>query len=160
MEPLALGEMADHGDSGLTEGPLEVDTSDLVAGGAETFSGRGLLAFDEAGIGGEALDGLEAADIVDLIEKGEGQDLSDAGDGVEAKQGMGIVGLGLPVDGLFEITDELIVGVAKAEIGLYAFSEDWIIEGVRDGCPLVLVDEASGGGGAGCTDGRCSGCGP
>lgn len=70
MEPLALGEMADHGDSGLTEGPLEVGTSDLVAGGAEAFSGRGFLAFDKAGIGGETLDGLEASDVVDPNREG------------------------------------------------------------------------------------------
>ena len=65
VEPRALGEMTDHGDGGLTEGPFEMDTSDFVAGCADAFSGRGFLAFDEAGIGGEALDGLEAADVVD-----------------------------------------------------------------------------------------------
>jgi len=70
VEPLALGEMADHGDGGLAEGPLEVDTADLVAGGAEAFSGGGFLAFDEAGIGGETLDGLEAIDVVDPNREG------------------------------------------------------------------------------------------
>ena len=33
------------------------------------FPAEDLLALDEAGIGSEALDGLEAADVVDLIEE-------------------------------------------------------------------------------------------
>ena len=70
VEPLALGEMADHGDGGFTEGPLEVDTSDLVTGGADALPGRGFLAFDQAGIGGETLDGLEAADVMDPNREG------------------------------------------------------------------------------------------
>jgi len=145
VEPLALGEMTDHGDGRLTEGPLEVDAADLVAGGPEALSGGGFLAFDEAGIGGEALDGLEATDVVDLIEKGEGEDLSDAGDGVQTKERLRIVDPGLPDDGLFEVTDEFIVGVAEGEIGLDALLEHGVLEGVWNGLPLVLVNEASRG---------------
>jgi hypothetical protein len=62
--------MTNHGDGGLTESPLEMDAADLVAGGPDPLSGRGFLAFDETGIGGEALDGLEATDVVDLIREG------------------------------------------------------------------------------------------
>ena len=65
MEPRALGQMTDHGDGGLTEGPFEVDASDLVTGRANALAGRGLLAFDEARIRCEALDGLEATDVMD-----------------------------------------------------------------------------------------------
>jgi len=39
MEPLSLGQMADQGDGGLAESPLEVDAADLVAGGSEALSG-------------------------------------------------------------------------------------------------------------------------
>ena len=81
------------------------------------------------------------------IEKGESQDLSDAGDGVQAEQGLGVMGPGLPVDGLFEIADEFVVGVAEGEIGLHALFEYGVIEGVGNGGPLVLVDEASWGAG-------------
>ena len=147
VEPLALGEMSDHGDGGLTEGPLEVDAADLVPGGPEALSGRGLLAFDETGIGSKALDGLEAADVMDLIEKSEAQDLSDAGHGVQAEQGLRVVDPGLPDDGLFEVTDELVVGITKGEIGLHALFEYGVIEGIGDRCPLVLVDETPRGAG-------------
>jgi hypothetical protein len=140
-----LGEMTDHGDGGLTEGPREVDASDLVAGGSDAFSGRGLLAFDEAGIGSKSLDRREATDVMDFIEKGEGEDLSDARHGVQAKQGLRVMDPGLPDDGLFEITDEFVVGVAKGEIGLHALLEHGIVEGVGNRFPLVLVDEAPGG---------------
>lgn len=70
------------GVKGLVSLEHEVDgTAELVTGGSEAFAGGGFLAFDEAAIGSEALDGVEAADVKDLIEEGEGQDFSDAEDG-------------------------------------------------------------------------------
>jgi len=147
VESLAPWEVADQGDSGLTEGPFEVGADDLVAGGPDALSGRGLLAFDEPGIGGGILHGREAADVMDLIEKSEAQDLSDTGDGVKSDQGLGVVAAGLSEDGLFEVADERIVGVAKGEIGLHALLEDRVVESIGNGFPLVLVDEAPRGAG-------------
>ena len=77
------------------------------------------------------------------IEKGEAQDLSDTGHGVQAEQGLRVVDPGLPDDGLFEVTDEFIVGVAEGQIGLHALLEHGIVESVGNRSPLVLVDEGS-----------------
>ena len=60
--------------------------ADLGAGRTGPLAGRRRFAFDEASIGSESLDGLEATDVVDLVEEGEGEDLPDAGDGVEISE--------------------------------------------------------------------------
>ena len=52
---------------------------------------------------------------------------------------------GLPEDGLLEVPDELVVGVAEGQVGLDALPDDGIGEGVGNGFPLVLVDKTPGG---------------
>jgi len=71
-----------------------VNVSDLLARGAKALSGGLLGAPDQAAVGGEVLDGGEAVDVVNFIEKRQGQDLADAGDGAQAVEGVGVVALG------------------------------------------------------------------
>ena len=129
MQGLGLGEMAEDRDGRLTEGPLEMDVSDLGSGGAGALAGRAGLALHEAGIGGEALDGLKAADVVDLIEKGEGQDLAHTGNGGQAKQAVGIMDFGLAANGVLQVPNESVVGLTEGQVGLNALSDDGIGEG-------------------------------
>ena len=140
LETFAFRKVAEDGDGGLTEGPFEMGVADLGAsGGPGPLAGRGLFALDEAGIGGEVLDGGEAADVVDLIEKGEGEDLADAGNAVEAEQGLEIVGAGLAKDGVLEVSDQAVIGVAEGQVGLDALAEDGILEGPGDGGTLARI---------------------
>jgi hypothetical protein len=68
LQPLlvlhSLGIGAKEEDGGLGEGPLEVGVADLSPGPAGPFSGRLVGARDEAGVGAEVLDPLEAVDGV------------------------------------------------------------------------------------------------
>jgi hypothetical protein len=69
------------------------------------FAGGYLSALDQAGVGSEVLDGREAADVVDLVEDDEGEDLPDAGDGAQAIEGIGVVLPGGAEDGEFQLVE-------------------------------------------------------
>jgi len=56
-----------------------VQSAGLAAGGAGFLAVGLLSAFDEAGIGGEVLDGGKASDVADFVEESEAKDLSHAG---------------------------------------------------------------------------------
>ena len=77
VELLAFREMSEDGDGRLTECPLEMYVADLGAGRTGPLACRRRFAFDEASIGSESLDGLEATDVVDLVEDRERQNLAD-----------------------------------------------------------------------------------
>jgi hypothetical protein len=76
---LGVGVAAQEECGGFGEGPLEVSVADLSPAGAGALACGDLGAADEAGVGGEVLDGGEAGDVVDLVEDDEGEDLADAG---------------------------------------------------------------------------------
>ena len=103
---------------GLAEGPLEMDITDLVAGGAGLLSVGLLAAFDEASIGGEGLDGGKAGDVTDFVEEGEAKDLTHTSDGSEAAEVIRVVNAGLAEDGAFELGDEAVIVIDEGEIGL------------------------------------------
>ena len=63
-----------------------MDIADLGAGGAGFLSVGLLAAFDEAGIGGEVLDGGKAGDVTDLVEEGEAKDEGNTLVGAEVGQ--------------------------------------------------------------------------
>ena len=54
--------------------PLQVRVSDLGPGGFVLFAGRGIRSLDQPGIREKATDGGKAADVVNLVEPGHGQD--------------------------------------------------------------------------------------
>ncbi len=129
LEVLLAGRVVfEEADGGLAEGPLEVDVSDLGAGGAGFLSIGFFAAFDEAGIGGEVLDGGKAGDVTDLVEEGEAQDLTHAADGSETAEAVRIVDVGLPEDGAFELRDEAVIAVDEGEIGLEAGLDSGIVK--------------------------------
>lgn len=117
--------------------------ADLGAGRTGPLAGRRRFAFDEASIGSESLDGLEATDVVDLVEEGEGEDLPDAGDGVEAEQGVGIVRPSLSKNTVLQIPNETIVGLTEGQVSLDALSNDGVREGTGNRRALALVDQGS-----------------
>jgi hypothetical protein len=50
------------------------------------FSRRAFLTLDESSIGSEVLDALESSDIVNLVEHGHGENLTDTGNGAESER--------------------------------------------------------------------------
>ena len=65
VELLAFREMSEDCDRRLTECPFQMYVADLCAGRTGPLAGRRRFAFNESSVGSEALDGLEATDVVD-----------------------------------------------------------------------------------------------
>lgn len=120
--------VVEEADGGLTEGPFEVDVSDLVAGGAGFLSVRFFAALDEARIGREGLDGGEAGDVTDLVEQREAENLAHAADGSEAAEVVRIMDVGLAEDGALELRDEAVIVVDEGEIGVEVCPNGRIVE--------------------------------
>ena len=110
--------------------PLEVNVPDLRPAGAGLLAVGLVGALDEAAVGGELLDAGEAGDVVDFVENGQGENLSDPADREEAEVGVGVVDLGGPDEGEFEIGDEPVVDGDELEIGLDGLADGRVGEGL------------------------------
>ena len=75
-----------------------------------------LAAFHEAAVGDEVLDGREALDVVDLVQKHEAQDLADPRHGAEAGEGVDIVHLGGAGEVQLEVGEEPIIVVEQGHV--------------------------------------------
>ena len=135
--PLAGWIVLEKADGCLAEGPFEVDVADLGTGGAEKLAVGLLGAFDEAGIGGEVLDGGKASDVADLVEDREAEDLPYATDRLKAAQTVGIMATCLVEDGVLEFWDQGVVVVDKREVGTDAGSDGGVVEGLGKFPPVV-----------------------
>src|SRR5262245_56554492 len=129
---LGLLVLAEEQAGRLREGPFEVGIADLVAAGALLLAGRVVGATDQPGVGEELADLGEAADVVDLVEEDEGQDLADAGHGAQAVEGLGIIDLGRAGQIQFETADLLIVGIDQGQIDFDVLANTEVGEALRD----------------------------
>ena len=98
QEFLAFRVVAEKQDSRFREGPLEMNVADLFAGEPIVLPGRLATALHQATIGDKLLHPLEARDVMDLVENGQGQDFSDARDRAEQIEGVVILLFGLAGD--------------------------------------------------------------
>jgi len=113
VELLSRRIVAQERDGSLGEGPLQVDVALLSPSTAAELAARFGSRGDEPGIGGELLHGVEAIEVGDLVEEGEGEDLADARDGAQAVERSEIVGLGGGDELALEIRDESVDRVEK-----------------------------------------------
>src|SRR5262249_16790603 len=91
---------------------------DLVAAAALPLAGRLVAAADQPGVGEELADRGEAADVVDLVEQDQGQDLADAGHGAQAVEGLRVIDLGGAGPGQLQCAGLGVVGVEQGQVDL------------------------------------------
>src|SRR5262249_24433755 len=72
----------------LAEGPAQLAVADLLAAGTFDLAGRLVVATHQAGVGQQLPGAGEPADVVDLVKQDEGEDLADAGDGLQPVEGL------------------------------------------------------------------------
>src|SRR5262249_6137641 len=75
----------------LPEGPAQVAVADLLAACAFDLASRLVVATHQPRIRQELPGAAESTDVVDLIKQGEGEDLADAGDGLQAVEGLHVI---------------------------------------------------------------------
>src|SRR5262245_22189373 len=95
---LSFRVVAEKQDSRFREGPLEVNVADLFAGEPIVLPGRLTTALHQTAIGDKLLHPREASDVMNLVEHGQCQDLTDAGDRAEQVEGVMILLFGLASD--------------------------------------------------------------
>src|SRR5438552_9231352 len=78
----------------LRKGPAQVRVADLLAAAAQLLASRLVGATHQAGVAEEVADLGKPADVVNLVEQHQGQDLADAGDGAQPVEGVDVVQLG------------------------------------------------------------------
>jgi len=94
---------------GFGESPLQVNVPDLGSAGSESFPRRALLAFHQSSVGGEVLDPFEALDLVNLVEHGHGENLSDSGNGTKPEEVLRVMDFGFLGEEKLEVLDEKVV---------------------------------------------------
>src|SRR5262245_37373426 len=92
---LSFRVVAEKQDRGFREGPLEVNVANLFAGESIVLPGRLTTALHQTTVGDKLLYTREATDVVNFVENGQGQDLTDAGDRAEQVEGVVILLFGL-----------------------------------------------------------------
>ena len=105
---LTLRVAAEEQHRGLGEGPLQMNVSDLGSTRAELLARGAVIALDQAAVGKKVLNSGESADVVDLVEDRERQNLADPRDRAEAMEGVWIVSLGLADQMELELTNDLV----------------------------------------------------
>src|SRR5262249_52855644 len=110
------------------EGPLQVGVADLVAAGALLLAGRLVAAADQPSVGEKRADLGEAANVMNLVQQDQGQNLADAGYGTQAVKGLWVVHFGGPRKVQLQVGDLRIVGVDQSEIDSDVFLDAGIGE--------------------------------
>jgi len=136
-----------HEEDRFAEGPAEMSVADLGPAGSRALAGGCVRAFHEACVRGEVLDSREAVDVVDLVENRQGEDLSDAGDGTEPVEVVGVVNLDVLGEEAFEIADDLIEPVGEGEVDGDVLLDAAVGEGIGGAGAVRAVSELDGRGG-------------
>ncbi len=74
---LAAGVVLKEEHGGLAEGPFQMSVTDLGSSAARALARTAVFGLRESAVGAEALDALEASDVVDLIQQREAEDAPD-----------------------------------------------------------------------------------
>lgn len=109
-----------------------MDVADLFAGSPQSFPAGFFGTLDQATIGHKILYAREAGDILNLIQKDQGQNLSDAGDGLQPREGLHIMGFGTPRDIEFHLPESLIVVIDEGHVDFNGLAHARIREMLRD----------------------------
>ena len=142
-QALTFGVFSKEQDGGLGEGPLEMGVADLPPARAETLAGGFPGALDEAGVGGEVLDRGEAVDVVDLVEDRQGEDLADAGQGLEMEEAAGVVLLDGLDDVQLELANEPVVDFGEGEVSLDTLANAGVGKLLGNAITVAPIDDPS-----------------
>src|SRR5262249_15896416 len=100
----------------LPESPAQVRGAALLPPRALRLASRDVGTTDQAGVAEEVADVGKAADVVDLVEQHQGEDLADAGQRLQAVVALHVVDLGSARQVQLDIAEQLVVAVDQGEI--------------------------------------------
>src|SRR5437867_1442640 len=106
LGPLALAQQETRC---LRKGPAQVRITDLLTAAAQLLAARLVGAADQAGVAEEVADLRKPADVVDLVEQHQSEDLADAGDRTQPMERVDVVHLGGAGQVQFDVAQERVV---------------------------------------------------
>jgi len=124
----------------LGEGPFQMDVADLGVPGCGLLPSRFPFRFDQPAIGDEILNLGETTDIVDLVEKHQGENLPDAGDGIQQVQGMRIMTSGGLQYGKLQTLQHPVIEIEHPNADVLPIRFDHLEKGIGR-CRRIAVDE-------------------
>jgi len=112
----------------LTEGPFQMDISDLVVWAPLTLAPRLMSAFHQPCVGDEVANRGKTVDVVDLVEDHQGQGFPYTGNTAKQMNGHRIVFRNLGVDLSFDREDLLMKGIHQCPIHLHSSAHHRVVE--------------------------------
>ena len=138
---LSLRVVAQEQDGRFGECSFQMSVADLGTDEAIGFARRFFLRFHQTAIGDEILNPRKPADVVNLIEKDQRQDLADAGDRIQKMKGIRIVKLRMAQDLQFNFIQQAVVEIDAPEIKGDAGSDADVGEALGDAFPIALISD-------------------
>ncbi|KXJ04728.1 hypothetical protein AC249_AIPGENE5433, partial [Exaiptasia diaphana] len=111
---LGLPFQEEHG--GFGESPFEVSVSHLAPARRLSFAVGLTSAGDEPGVGKEVSDLRKPFDVLNFVKEGQGQNLSDAGNGAQQVKGRGVVGANAILQVELHLMDRLIQSLEQGQV--------------------------------------------
>ena len=104
-----------------------------------------MIALDEPAVREEILNSWESADVVNLIEDRQREDLAYSWDGLEAVIGLGVVLPGSSLEMVLDIADDSVVVLGQHEVDLHALAGIRLGEDLGHAFPVSLVGDLGPG---------------
>src|SRR5436305_1606151 len=122
---------------GFGEGPLEVDIAHFAARSLFLLAVRFMGSLHQARVGEKVLDSGEAAEVVNLVEQGQREDLSDAWDRAEEVELPVVVLADLMNQVELHVPDDLVVAVEQSHVGGDGHLDRVVVEVLDDGAAVL-----------------------
>jgi hypothetical protein len=119
------------------EGPLEVDIAHLGSGQLFRLTGRLVGSLYQASVGEKVLDPREAAQVVNLVEQGQREDLSNAWNGAQEEELPVVVLTDLMDQVELHVPDDLVVAVEQSDVRGNGHLDDIVVEVLDDGTSVL-----------------------
>jgi hypothetical protein len=122
---------------GFGEGPLEMDIPHLGSGQLFCLAGRFMRPLDQASVGEKVLDPGEPAEVVNLVEQGQREDLTDAWDRAQKVEFPVPVLADLVNQIELHIADDLVIAFEQSNVGGDGHLDGFVVEVLDDGSSIL-----------------------
>jgi len=124
------------------EGPLEMDVAHLPTCSLLDLPGRLMHAFDQTRVREKLLDAWKALDVVDLVEQGQSEDLTDSWYGAQQKEACVVVLADFMEQEQLELSDHLVVGGGEGDVDGDGHLQSFLVEVLDDVSPVLGLADA------------------
>jgi len=123
------------------KGPREVRVADVLARSAQAFARRFLAACDQARVRGKSLYAGKAAEVVNVREQDEAEELADPGAGLSQIQRVGVMVFGRLDDRECDVAQQCIVLGDERQVALDGLVHGRVVKALSAPLPVRVVSD-------------------